>query len=204
MFWYGCLSFLFFVLYDLNYMTRNNDRLESLYPAGAILLGLSIAGQLRAGENTLPLAVRILAGLLALAFFALLFWTLFLVAKRGVDKRKDGAPWGERKTVPGGIYALCRHPGVWWLLLGCLCLVPATGFPLQSACVYGALGLLLAWFEDAVAFPRIYVGYDRYKTQTPFLFPNRGSAERCRAGLRRGKGAEPDPKPQNAKTKKTK
>lgn len=187
MFWYGILAFGVFLLHDLNCKSHNNERLLSLFPVGAGLLGLSILSQAQGGQAALPAAVRIIMGVLALFFLVLLVYTVFFaVQPKKQDRKKQASrPWWETPLVDTGVYALCRHPGVWWLCLMCLCLVPSTGFPLSSAVIYTLLDLILVWYEDRYIFPHLIPGYEQYKKTTPFLFPNRTSARRCRETWRK-------------------
>lgn len=113
MFWYGILAFGVFLLHDLNCKSHNNERLLSLFPVGAGLLGLSILSQAQGGQAALPAAVRIIMGVLALFFLVLLVYTVFFaVQPKKQDRKKQASrPWWETPLVDTGVYALCRAPG---------------------------------------------------------------------------------------------
>lgn len=74
----GVLGYVSIILYDLNNTSHNNDRMQSLHTVGAGLIGLAFFSTVLPGlseANSLPAAVRIIAGVLALGFFALLIYS---------------------------------------------------------------------------------------------------------------------------------
>ena len=44
--WYGLIGFGAIVLYDINNLNHNNDRLQSLYGVGGGLIGLTLSDQI--------------------------------------------------------------------------------------------------------------------------------------------------------------
>ena len=82
----------------------------------------------------------------------------------------------------GGVYALCRHPGVLWFAGLYVCLWAAFGLPLWEAASLSGWNVLLVWFEDRCVFPAVLEGYDAYQQTTPFLLPNRRSIRACWRG----------------------
>lgn len=73
----GVLGYVSIILYDLNNTSHNNDRMQSLHTVGAGLIGLAFFNPVLPGlseANSLPTAVRVIAGILALGFFALLIY----------------------------------------------------------------------------------------------------------------------------------
>ena len=184
--WYGLIGFGAIILYDLNNVNQNNDRLESLYSVGAGLIGLAIFMQLFMNEeavgSSLPLWIRILTGTLAGIAFVLLAYSSLYAGKRNRWGHRSGeksSRWWERELADTGLYALCRHPSVWLLMLMCFLLVPAAGFPYVGATIYSVAGLLLAYYEDRNVFPEVVKGYSQYRKTTPFLLPTRESFRRC-------------------------
>ena len=124
----GVLGYVSIILYDLNNTSHNNDRMQSLHTVGAGLIGLAFFSTVLPGlseANSLPAAVRIIAGVLALGFFALLIYLTLIAGGRTNWKRKDPKKrWWEKDLVTTGAYALCRHPSVWAMLFFCLLLLP--------------------------------------------------------------------------------
>ncbi|MBQ3486737.1 MAG: hypothetical protein IJA71_00485, partial [Clostridia bacterium] len=112
------------------------------------------------------LRAAFLAG--ALLFAGLLVWALFFSFP---PKEAYVEQSRERKVYTGGMYALCRHPGILWFCLLYGCLIPGAGFPPMTAFLYCLLNILLGWVEDKWIFPRLFTDYDAYKKSTPFLIP---------------------------------
>ena len=107
--------------------------------------------------------------LVAAVFFGLLMiWALFFSFPPDQAYVKDSV---RREAYTGGMYALCRHPGVIWFILMYMCLIPATGFPVPHVVIYCSLNILLALVEDVWIFPRVFSNYHGYKQRTPFLIP---------------------------------
>ena len=64
----GVLGYISIILYDLNNTSHNNDRMQSLHTVGAGLIGLAFFNPVLPGlseTNSLPTAVRVIAGILA-------------------------------------------------------------------------------------------------------------------------------------------
>ena len=88
----GVLGYVSIILYDLNNVTHNNDRMQSLYTVGAGLIGLAFFSTVLPGlsePNSLPAAVRVIAGILALGFFVLLIYLTFITGGRTNWKVKE-------------------------------------------------------------------------------------------------------------------
>ena len=128
----GVLGYVSIILYDLNNTSHNNDRMQSLHTVGAGLIGLAFFSTVLPGlseANSLPTAVRVIAGILALGFFALLIYLTLIAGGRTNWKRKDPKKrWWEKDLVTTGAYALCRHPSVWAMLFFCLFFQAAARF----------------------------------------------------------------------------
>ena len=184
--WYGLIGFGAIVLYDINNLNHNNDRLQSLYGVGGGLIGLALIDQITKGlerVNANPLWLRWVFGVLAAVFFVLLVYATLFAGKRtrwGRQTEGKDARWWEKDLADRGLFALCRHPAVWLLFLMDMCLVGAVGMDYVCAIVYNVAGLLLAYYEDRNVFPELMKGYDRYKKTTHFLLPTGESIARCR------------------------
>ena len=72
-----------------------------------------------------------------------------------------------------GTYALCRHPGWWWMVmfLSGLILVANHSGVVILALVWATLDLAIIAIQDRYVFPRRFADYPSYKLATPFLFP---------------------------------
>ena len=176
----GTFSFLLFLLGDLNDAFWHRRFLKPAFLTGAALLAVSTAGTVATGLPEIfgPAQILSLAG--ALLFAVLLVWALFFSfppKEAYVEERR------ERKVYSGGMYALCRHPGILWFCLLYGCLIPGAGFPPLTAFAYCLLNILLGWVEDRWIFPRLFSDYDDYKLRVPFLIP---TAKSFRAWIRPG------------------
>jgi protein-S-isoprenylcysteine O-methyltransferase Ste14 len=164
----GTASFLLFLLGDLNDAFWRRRFLKPAFLTGAALLVVSTAGSIweHLPETLGPLQILSLAG--ALLFTALTVWALFFSFP---PKEAYVEETRERKVYTGGMYALCRHPGILWFCFLYGCLIPGAGFPPILALTYCLLNILLGWVEDKWIFPRLFSDYDAYRRSTPFLIP---------------------------------
>lgn len=78
---------------------------------------------------------------------------------------------GEQKVYTGGVYSLCRHPGVTFFLPALTFMVLAfpAGEMIRAAIALGTGDILYALMQDLWSFPRTLSGYDEYKKHTRFL-----------------------------------
>lgn len=190
--WAGLGAFALFFLSDYNDWCLARRGLGACFPLGAVLLALGTVWEARRG--TAPAAGWLRGALFALAavFLALLVYTLFFALPPAASYARPG----ERRPVrTGGVYALCRHPGVLWFagLYGCLW--ACTGLPLWEAVLYSGLNVGLVLFEDRCVFPARLEGYGAYQASTPFLLPTRRSLRACR-----GRGEEGGERPCDSRT----
>ncbi len=168
----GSLSFVLFVLFDIN--KAKGSRLVSLWFAAGALLLLASTGMLVApAMSTIrPLWRNVFGG------FALLWFLIYLYVLFGALPAKQTYGNGQNPAVvKSGPYALCRHPGGWCFLFAYWSLYLFSG---ETGMLYGAilfpvLNFLYIWIEDRYLFARYIDGYEAYKREVPFLVPNRRS-----------------------------
>lgn len=169
--WWGVLAFAMFFLGDWNDWKWGRPALRLLFPLGLAVLAGVTAGLIGAAAPCSALWGRIACFAGAAASLALLVYTLFFALPAGdAYMRQEGL----RPVCTTGVYALCRHPGFWWLLILYLCLRGSLGVPLSAAALYTALNFLLVLFEDVCVFPARLSGYREYRRNTPFLLPRFG------------------------------
>lgn len=172
----GVLAFFFFFFSDWNDWKAGSPALRVLFPVGAGLLAAVTVLQTVLGPAFADGVWRWLLLTGAAGFTWLMADALFFALPR---KEAYGEPGRQREAQTGGVYALCRHPGVLWFLGLYACLWPL-GLPLRAAVIYSLLNLLLAAFEDALVFPTRLEGYADYRRTTPFLIPNGRSLRAAR------------------------
>ena len=170
-------AYLLYFLYDLLNVTDPASVIgRGLFAVATALLvvatGLFIfrafpyAGGIRTALF-FPLAAASLAGLVISVFFSLPAGTY-------------EEPGARRKTYMGGMYALCRHPGVltYCLFYIFLYLTMPDFLGLIEVAVFCIADVLYMLFQDIWSFPKIFSDYEDYKRQTPMFFPTLGSIRR--------------------------
>lgn len=178
----GILGFFLFFLYDWNSVKKNARLLHHSFWFGCCCLvggtGWLIWQRLDQGGTCswfwLVLAAISLALEVYTLFFALPFTETYV--------RQNGKP----VVYDGGVYALCRHPGVLWLALFYLFLWLAFGgiWLLAAAVVFTGLDVAYVVLQDRWTFPRTFTDYGEYQKSTPFLLPTGASIKRCVHTLR--------------------
>lgn len=179
-FWLGVLAFFITASSDGAQLLGHARLRSALFALGSLLLCLATAGMLA----RCCIADRFAAAPLqstfaaALCFFwiGLLGYTLFF-ALPAADAYAAQHP----VLVDRGVYALCRHPGVWWLSLFYLSLwlLSAHAVPGVAFFCYTLLDIAYVAWQDAVVFPKTIPGYSQYQLHTPFLVPTRRSIAAC-------------------------
>ena len=177
----GIGGFLLYLLYDVNSFTYRLRLLHGAFALGTLLVGAATALDLleawRLGAFSGPgdAALLLAAGacLAALAyslFFALPFQETYRQQEQG------------RHVYDGGVYALCRHPGIlcFFGLYLCLGLAALPGGLLAHGLVFSLLDLAYAGFQDRVTFPKTFCDYEAYRKKAPFLIPTGDSIRRAR------------------------
>lgn len=81
------------------------------------------------------------------------------------------------RLITSGLYALVRHPGVSWTVLGlgAVILVSKSRLILVASPMFIVLDILAVAIQDRLFFPRMFAGYDEYRRKTPMLIPTRKS-----------------------------
>ena len=179
----GVLGYVSIILYDLNNTSHNNDRMQSLHTVGAGLIGLAFFSTVLPGlseANSLPAAVRIIAGVLALGFFALL---IYLHPHRKAGARTGSARtkkrWWEKDLVTTGptLSAAIRVFGRCSFSVCCSfrrrTLIRGAP-PLSAYAVCCWQCMRTSMFSQCSC-----AGTTPTRDTTPFLFPTKESIRRC-------------------------
>ena len=175
----GCTAFLLYFLYDINSFTRQFRIVHSFFTVGTLLLGTATVLDLwigwKAGCYSDMVDVVLLAG--AAACFGALIYCLFfaLPFQETYAEQNTG-----RHVYSGGVYGLCRHPGIlcffgMQLLLG---LAALPGGMIFRGLIFSLLNLLYAYFQDRITFPKTFCDYSDYQKKVPFLIPTGASIRR--------------------------
>ncbi len=175
MLWLGVFAFIFFFLSDVNDCKFKKKALAACFPLGALMLSAATVVSCVKNASPFSTVVKTAAIITGVIFFVLMIWALFFSMPVGdaYIERNEG-----RRVNTNGLYALCRHPGVLFFIPLYICISFAFGLPFYEAAAYSVLNILLIVFEDIYVFPRVLCGYNEYKTNTPFLFPNKRGIKR--------------------------
>ena len=175
----GLTAFMLYLVYDINSFTRKFRFVHSFFAAGTLLLGAATVLELwnswKAGYFSGFSDAVLLSGA-AVCFGALIYCLFFaLPFQETYAEQNTGRP-----VYSGGVYGLCRHPGIlcffgMFLLLG---LAALPGRMLLHGLFFSALNLAYAYFQDRVTFPKTFCDYSDYQKKVPFLIP-------AGAGIRR-------------------
>ena len=177
----GIGGFLLYLLYDVNSFTYQLRLLHGAFALGTLLVGAATALDLLEawrlgafsgpGDAALLLAAgACLAALVYSLFFALPFQETYRQQEQG------------RHVYDGGVYALCRHPGIlcFFGLYLCLGLAALPGGLLAHGLAFSLLDLAYAGFQDRVTFPKTFCDYEAYRKKAPFPIPTGDSIRRAR------------------------
>lgn len=174
------LAFIFFFLYDVNQIKSNVLFLRFLFPAGLGLLLIG-TGLFLVSDNTkiadLPLFLQVVFFILAAINLALLVYSLFFA----FDFDQSYKEGGKQQLQTNGVYALCRHPGVVFLMFVYIFLsLGLNSLPLLiCGFLISALNIAYVIFQDIYVFPKQFENYAEYKKETPFLLIRPGGIQKC-------------------------
>lgn len=180
----GMAAFLLYLIYDINSFTRRLRFVHSFFLLGTLLLGVATALDIwsawKVGAFSGVMDVLLLVG--AVLSFGSLIYSLFFALPFKETYTEQAGP---DRVYSGGVYALCRHPGIlcffiMYLLLG-LAALPS---PMIVNClVFSLLDLGYAWFQDRVTFPKTFCDYTDYQKNVPFLIPTKASIRMAKKTL---------------------
>ena len=190
----GIGGFLLYLLYDINSFTCRSRLLHTAFALGTLLIGAATALDVweawRLGAFSGPGDAALL--LAAAACLAALVYSLFFALPFQETYREQAE---ERRVYDGGVYALCRHPGIlcFFGVYLCLGLAALPGDLLVHGMVFSLLNLAYAGFQDRMTFPRTFCDYEAYRQRAPFLIPTGDSIRRARQTWGRSISKEEEP-----------
>ena len=172
----GIAAFVLFFIYDVNSISLKNLFIHRLFMIGSVLVVVSGALDLftafKAGAfSGIWDIVLILFGVLSAA--ALVYSLFFALPFENTYVNPEEKP----KVYTGGVYALCRHPGL-LCFFAMYAFFGVAAFPermFEHGVVLSVLNLLYTAFQDRVTLPKSFSGYTEYQNETPFLLPTAAS-----------------------------
>ncbi len=189
----GLTAFVLYLLYDINSFTKQFRLVHTFFTVGTVLLGaaavLDLWNSWCAGYFS-GAADYVLLGGAAVCFGALIYCLFFALPFQETYTEQNTG----RYVYSGGVYGLCRHPGIlcffgMHLLLG---LAALPGGMIFRGLIFSALNLAYAYFQDRVTFPKTFCDYSEYQKKVPFLIPNGVSIRRTGKTLPRAEKEEDD------------
>ncbi len=186
----GIFAFFLFAIYDINSVTQKVKWLKPAFFAGSLLLAAATAVLVvrNWGIGGIGTIRQCVALVLAAVFFLLLVYTLFFAlpfSKTYV--KEEAAP----QVYAGGVYALCRHPGVLWFIGLYASFVIAAPEPpvITAGILFCVCNFLYVIMQDVWTFPKYFADYSGYKKAVPFLIPTGKSASSCIRTIKRERKA---------------
>jgi protein-S-isoprenylcysteine O-methyltransferase Ste14 len=182
----GVLGFIAMNIFDLVSLKKVPFGIKPLlWTAGCGMLLYAIL-MLCFESNTLPLdgwMVWAGWGLLAVSLFMIML-ALFI----NLPFRKTYVEAGvSNRLVKTGLYALVRHPGVYWVatFMFSFVLISRSSMMLIGAPVFVFLNTAFVVIEDKCFFIKMFEGYSEYQKETPMLIPNRRSIKAFLQSIKR-------------------
>jgi protein-S-isoprenylcysteine O-methyltransferase Ste14 len=188
----GVFGFIIINLFDLVSLKRIPFGVKPLaWTAGFAILFFSLI-KMCLESSTLPLPDALVwVGWFLLAVSVTMI-TLALFINLPFRKTYVDTGTGD-KLIKTGLYALVRHPGVYWVALFFFSLVfiSRSHIMLIAAPIFVILNTALVIVQDKYLFPKMFEGYDKYQQETPMLVPNRRSIKAFINSLNRTKVKSP-------------
>lgn len=163
------VAYICYFIYDYNSIKWQNKFLKPLFTlASAMILLVTVYELIMNFAGISVLSIIMMAA--AVVFMALLVYTLFFALPFDATYVKDSA---KREAYTGGVYSICRHPGVLWLAGLYLCLMFVVSGPVSRIVFLLIIvgDILYVIYQDVYIFPRTFTNYGEYKKTTPFLIP---------------------------------
>lgn len=181
----GCIGFLFLYIFDYNKVKGIHRVFNSFFAIGIAIIGYASLSLFIMKSQSFSLGFWLTGIFYISAILSAfqMFYSLF-----GALPFKGTYLSGQaNQTVDTGMYALCRHPGVWGFFLMYLFMFLATGNPLIAyACIFWTImDIIHVWIQDKYFFPKTLQGYKDYQQTTPFLLFNKQSVQHCLSTFRK-------------------
>lgn len=175
----GTCGFIMYFIYDFNSVWKPQSWARYFFTLGSVLVAGSLL--LEIWQQRVFISINswfYIFLFLSFVFLALLIYTLFFCFDVDEAYVKIST---KRTAYTQGMYALCRHPGVIWFILGFYCLYGM--IPESHVLLYVSLmslyNILYIVLQDVYVFPRTFDNYSDYQKTTPFLIPNKQSMLKC-------------------------
>lgn len=181
----GSIGFLFLYVFDYNKVKKIHAVFNSFFAIGISIIGYASLSLVIISSPTFSLGFWLTGTFYVFAILAALqmFYALFGALPFNGTYVSGQA----NQTIDTGMYALCRHPGVWGFFFMYLFVFLASGdiIILYACILWTIMDVVHVWIQDTYFFPKTLNGYKRYQQTTPFLLFNKQSLERCFTSFRK-------------------
>jgi len=166
----GIIGFVSFLVFDFMSLKQRAVLKYAFIIVGTGLILWSTVELVQSPiQYALPIVPRIIALILAVIFFALLIYSVFIEV--GIKTYKRVA---KHELVTDGTYSLVRHPGVIWLFLAYffLAVFNASNELLWTAFVWTLANTLYIIIQERFILKKLFSEYENYTLTTPMVIPN--------------------------------
>lgn len=165
----GALAFGILTLFDLHKIKPIHPVFNLSFALGCLLLATSTGVLLFTRPMGFSFPPMPWFWVLAIVGVVEMFYALFFALPFDTTYVEGTRPM---KVVDTGLYALCRHPGVWGFFAFYLfaSLASGSGDLLVAGIVWTLLDVLHVTMQDFWFFEKTLPGYAEYRKSTPFLF----------------------------------
>lgn len=181
----GSFAFVCLIVFDFNKIYGKYNALNAFFAIGVgflIYASITLITHYPA-DFAVQLVYQILFALMSALSGLFMLYALF----GALPFTKTYVEVNDNNVIDTGVYALCRHPGVWGFFFMYFFAFLASGrFIVLIAClVWTGLDIIHVWLQDIIFFPKMLKGYPEYQKSTPFLLFNSQSIQRCTSTFRK-------------------
>jgi protein-S-isoprenylcysteine O-methyltransferase Ste14 len=174
----GILAFVLLTVFDFNKLKPIHPILNICFALGCLLLAYATGDILFQSLRWFSFTPIPIFWIFAIFGLIEMFYALFFALPFNATYVEGTHPI---KVVDTGLYALCRHPGVWGFFAFYLfaSIASGNGDLLIAGMIWTAFDVLHVLMQDRWFFPLTLPGYDAYRKTTPFLFFGLKELKKC-------------------------
>lgn len=182
----GILAFGLLSVFDFHKLKPIHPIFNISFALGCLLLAYATGNILLWSPQWFGFAELPFLWVFAILSLIEMFYALFFALPFN-STYVEGTP--PAKVVDTGLYALCRHPGVWGFFAFYLfaSLASGNGDLLLAGMIWTLFDVLHVAMQDYWFFPQTLPGYTEYRKTTPFLFFGITQLRKCIQSFEQGK-----------------
>ncbi len=182
----GILAFILLSVFDFHKLNPIHPVFNLSFALGCLLLMYATGSILFSTSSSFRSAPLAIFWILALLGLLEMFYALFFALPFNSTYVEGTSP---EKVVDSGLYALCRHPGVWGFFAFYLFayLASGNGDLLIAGMIWTIFDVLHVTMQDYWFFPKTLPGYDAYRKSVPFLLFGPVQIRNCIHSFKQGR-----------------